>query len=86
MVTINLAGPEGNAISLLATVNKLGKQLEFNRDKIQTIQNDMMSSDYDNLISIFKENFGHVVDVIDPDDQGEWTELEIDDDEEEVEV
>ena len=85
MVTINLAGPEGNAISLLATVNKLGKQLEFNRDKIQTIQDDMMSGDYDNLISIFKENFGHVIDVIDPDDQGEWTELEIDD-KEEIEV
>ena len=82
MVTINLAGPEGNAISLLAAANKLGKQLEFNRDKIQTIQDDMMSSDYDNLISIFKENFGHVVDVIDPDDQGEWTELEINDKEE----
>lgn len=77
MVTINLAGPQGNSISLLADANKLGIQIGMERAKIQTIQDDMISGDYDNLVDIFKENFGHVAEIIDPDDKGLWTELTV---------
>ena len=37
----------------------------------------MQSSDYDHLVETFKSHFGDVVNVIDPDDKGDWKELEI---------
>jgi hypothetical protein len=75
--TINLAGPQGNSISLLASANKLGIQIGMKRAKIQAIQDDMVSGDYDNLVGIFKDNFGQVAQIIDPDDKGLWTELTV---------
>ena len=75
--TINLAGPQGNSISLLASANKLGIQIGMKRAKIQAIQDDMVSGDYDNLVAIFKDNFGQVAQIIDPDDKGLWTELTV---------
>ena len=78
MVDINLAGPDGNAFSLLANANKIGIQLGFDKAKIDNIITEMQSSDYDHLVETFKKHFGGAVNLIDPDDQGDWTELEVD--------
>ena len=77
MVDINLAGPDGNAFSLLAKANKLGLQLGYEPKKTQDVITDMQSSDYDHLVETFKSHFGSLVNVIDPDDKGDWKELEI---------
>lgn len=55
---IDLTGPAGNAFSLMATATDLAKQLGFN-DK--EIVEEMTSSDYENLISVFDKYFGDYV-------------------------
>lgn len=60
-IEIDLSGEQGNAFYLLGLVNKLGKQLDFDKKKRQTIHNEMTSGDYKHLIEVFDENFGEYV-------------------------
>lgn len=55
---IDLTGPDGNAMVMLAHAKKLARQLSLNADEIS---NEMMSGDYENLISVFDSYFGHIV-------------------------
>jgi hypothetical protein len=57
-ITIDLTGPEGNAFYLLGTASNLAKQLDMDN---QTIQSEMMSGDYENLLEVFDKYFGHFV-------------------------
>ena len=58
---INLLGPDGNAYFLLGTADRLGKQLDLDVDKIEE---EMESSDYENLIKVFDKYFGNIVDLV----------------------
>ena len=62
-VVIDLSGPQGNAFYLMGLVRNLGRQLDLDEVKINDIVNKMMSSDYDNLLNVFIDNFGVVVDI-----------------------
>jgi len=59
-IEIDLRGSQGNAFYLLATAHDLCKRL--NKDWTD-IDNRMTSSDYDNLIKVFDEEFGKYVDL-----------------------
>lgn len=63
---IDLAGPQGNAFSLLGVVSQLGGQLGWDKAKIQALQDEMKSSDYDHLVRVFDKNFGELVDLVVP--------------------
>lgn len=58
---IELSGPEGNAFYLLGIARQYAKQL--NKDW-KTIQQRMTAGDYENLITVFDEEFGDYVDLI----------------------
>jgi len=60
---IDLSGPEGNAYYLLLLVSNLGRQLNYSTEKIQAIREEMKSSDYDHLVSVFHKNFKGVVEL-----------------------
>ena len=60
---IELSGPEGNSFHLLSLANNLGRQLGMDAEKLTNISSQMRSSDYKNLVKIFIENFGLLVDV-----------------------
>lgn len=60
-IVIDLTGPEGNAFVLIGYAKNFGKQLGFSKEKIDALTKDMMSGDYENLISIFDEEFGDFV-------------------------
>lgn len=53
--TINLNGPEGNAFNLLAIGHKVCKIIGLDW---KPIEKKMKSGNYDNLVAVFKENFG----------------------------
>lgn len=55
---IDLTGPEGNAYVLLGHAKNLCKELNIDWDTVYT---DMTSSDYENLVQVFDDNFGHIV-------------------------
>lgn len=56
--SIDLTGPEGNAFVLIGYARKWSKQLGLNPDKVQK---EMMSGDYENLVSVLEKYFGSVV-------------------------
>jgi len=60
MTTINLSGPQGNAIALIGIAKDLCRQLG-QRDRERDIQAEMMSGDYNNLLDVFEKNFGEYV-------------------------
>jgi len=57
--SLDLTGPQGNAFVLLGYASDLSKQLGLDHD---TIQAELTSGDYENLISVFEKYFGeHVI-------------------------
>ena len=62
MEIITLSGPQGNAFYLLGVAQKLCKQHNLNWEEVQQ---EMQSSDYDNLLKVFKKNFSEWVIVKD---------------------
>lgn len=60
---IDQRGSNGNCFVLLGAASKLGKQLDFSYKQQKEVQTKMMSSSYENLISVFDEYFGEYVDL-----------------------
>lgn len=57
-IEIDLDSPQGNAFYLIGLAKKLSKSMNLNFPKIE---GEMTSSDYENLIKVFDNYFGHVV-------------------------
>lgn len=57
---IDLKGQQGNAFYLIGYAKKLSKQLNLN---FALIEEEMTSSDYENLIKVFDDYFGDFVDL-----------------------
>tara|TARA_Y100000361_G_C11058440_1_gene289140 strand:+ start:358 stop:546 length:189 start_codon:yes stop_codon:yes gene_type:complete len=62
MIRVNLKGPDGNAFALMGIARNICKQTGEDPDPIIS---DMMSSDYEHLVEVFKETFEHLVEVED---------------------
>ena len=60
---IDLTGPKGNAFYLLGTAANLMKTLEYTSEEAEAVLEEMRSSDYEKLITVFDENFGSLVDL-----------------------
>ena len=56
---IDLDGPDGNAISLMARVSRLCRDVGYGEP--DTILNEMRSGDYTNLVKTFDKYFGEYV-------------------------
>ena len=57
-IVIDLTGPNGNAFALIATAKRLAEQCGL---KSNSIINDMTSGDYEHLVKVFDNHFGHFV-------------------------
>jgi len=57
-IVIDLTGPQGNAFFLLGTAKNLANQLDLDAN---AIMEEMKSSDYENLITVFDKYFGNLV-------------------------
>ena len=58
---IDLTGPAGNSHFLLRTARNFAKQLGLDEE---AIVEEMKSSDYENLITVFDKHFGEYVDLV----------------------
>ena len=54
-VVIDLTGPEGNAFNMMAHASNFARQLNMDG---ALITKEMMSVDYENLVSVFDKHFG----------------------------
>ncbi len=57
-IIIDLTGPDGNAFVLMATAVSLARQ--FGKDG-KAIREEMMTGDYEHLLSVFDREFGAFV-------------------------
>lgn len=60
-IIIDLTGPDGNAFALMGYAQNFGKQLGWDKVKIQELMNEMMDGDYENLLQVFDREFGKFV-------------------------
>ena len=58
-ITIDLTGPQGNAFSLMGQANKFGSAMGMETWEIDQIIQEMKKGDYENLIQVFDNHFGH---------------------------
>ena len=57
-IIIDLTGPDGNAFVLIGKAMSFARQLGLDGN---SIKEEMMSGDYENLLEVFDKNFGHFV-------------------------
>lgn len=55
MHVIDLSGPQGNAFALIGQATKTAKQLGLDA---LSIREEMMSGNYEHLLSVFEKHFG----------------------------
>ena len=60
-VEIDLTGPEGNAFTLMGYAKSFGRQMDMSSEEIEDMLTDMQSADYEHLLEVFEDHFGHVV-------------------------
>lgn len=63
---IDLNGPQGNAFYLLGSAKQFHKDLTrfgIELPSIESIQSEMTSGDYENLILVFDKYFGNYIDL-----------------------
>ena len=60
-IEIDLTGPDGNAFYLIGVARKLGSQIGMSPKEIGIMTTEMMSGDYENVITTFDEKFGDLV-------------------------
>ena len=58
---IDLTGPQGNAYYLLGLASKWSKELQFSDSYREEMLEKMKSSDYENLVKVFDDEFGSIV-------------------------
>mgnify|MGYP001181791999 CR=1 FL=1 len=63
-IEIDLTGPDGNAYAVMGYAKSFGKQVGMSDSYITEMLEEMMSSDYENLIKVFDKNFGSVVTLL----------------------
>ena len=63
-IEIDLTGPDGNAYAVMGYAKRFGKQVGMSDSYITEMLEEMMSSDYENLIKVFDKNFGSVVTLL----------------------
>jgi len=58
-IKIDLTGPDGNAFMLIGMASRWAKQMGLNASEISA---DMMSGDYEHLLSVMEKHFGdHII-------------------------
>jgi hypothetical protein len=67
--TIDLDGEDGNAFALLSLASSVAKRCKYSKDKSDRLQEDMMSSDYKNLVRRLDREFGSVLTFVTSDEE-----------------
>ena len=57
-IIIDLTGPDGNAFVLMGYASNFGKQLGWDKPRVDKLINEMKSGDYENLLRVFDREFG----------------------------
>lgn len=64
-IVIDTTGPEGNAFYILGVAQSLSKQnVQKSGRPFSEVYSDLTSGDYEHLIKVFDDEFGHVVDIL----------------------
>lgn len=62
-IKIDLSGPQGNAFVLMKTARTLCQKKQWSEKQTKQVIDEMKSGDYDNLLSVFEQNFADDVEL-----------------------
>lgn len=62
-VQIDLSGPDGNTLALVAIAHNIGRQLGKDKDELDAIRKDMLSSNYDHVVATLEKHYGDFIDI-----------------------
>lgn len=62
-IEIDLLGPEGNAMCILAQARNLTKQLGYKEEETDELLDRMKSGSYKNLVDVFEAEFSFLVNI-----------------------
>ncbi|MBR18575.1 MAG: hypothetical protein CMA64_00250 [Euryarchaeota archaeon] len=60
-LVIDLTGPDGNAFSLMANAQNLGRQLGWSKLAVDGVIEEMKLGDYEHLVQTFDKHFGDYI-------------------------
>lgn len=63
-IAIDLTGPDGNAFVLMGIAKGFARDLGQEPNRIDALIKDMMSGDYENLVTVFDNEFGSFVTLL----------------------
>ncbi len=61
LAELDLTGPDGNAFALVGHARTIGRKLGYSEERIAAICKVMMLGDYEGLLKVFDDEFGHIV-------------------------
>ena len=56
-MNVDITGPMGNSMSLMSNAERWAKQLQWDRQRIDAMLEDMQSGDYEHLLDVIEKNF-----------------------------
>lgn len=62
-IKIDISGPQGNAFVLMGTARRLCQKKQWSEEHTKRVIDEMKSGDYDNLLSVFEQNFADDVEL-----------------------
>lgn len=60
-IDIDLTGPDGNAFFLMGIASRINRDLDLGYDMENVIIPEMISGDYENLLSVMEKYFGDYI-------------------------
>ena len=54
---VQLVGNDGNAFAIMGACQRAARNAGWDKDRIQTVMDEMMSGDYDNLLATAMKHF-----------------------------
>jgi len=70
MKKLDITGQKGNSFVIMGYAKELAKQLEYTREEIVELIEDMTSYDYEHLLRVFVEHFSGIVKLVSTRDLG----------------
>lgn len=80
-IIYDTTGPAGNSFAILGTIERTGKELSWDKAKIESVMAEAKSGDYTTLIDTFEKYFGELYLIIrpEPEDDDDYDDTVYDD-------
>ena len=61
---IDISGPDGNAFVLMGYAKNYLRQLDYDKDEVSKIMDEMTNGNYENLLDVFEKYLGDYITLV----------------------